>query len=197
MTLISAATTLFLILDPMGNVPIFLSVLDKVEPERRRKVLIRELLIAFVILNLFLFFGRYILSAMHISEPALSFSGGILLFLIAIRMIFPRSDKREGRSQDDEPFIVPLAVPLIAGPSAMAMVILFTTREPERMLTWFLALLLAWFASSTVLFFGEFLRRVMKPRLMVALERLMGMILTTMAIQMLLTGVENFLAALS
>lgn len=196
MTVMSAAVTLFLILDPLGNVPVFLSVLSRVAPERRRMVLVRELLIALLILSVFLFFGRYIIHGMHISEPALSLSGGIILFLIAIKMIFPVHEEQPAAQRTDEPFIVPLAVPMIAGPSAMAMVILFTTRDPGHIYRWFAALLIAWAVSSLVLFFSEFLRKVMGHRLITAVERLMGMILTTMAIQMLLSGIETFIETL-
>lgn len=183
-------------MDPLGNMPIFVSVLQEVDFRRRKLIIIREMLIALVILTLFLFFGQYILAGMHISESALRISGGIILFLIAIRMIFPRTnDSTKPEVRGEEPFIVPLAVPLVAGPSAMTTVILFATQEPGRMGTWVIALAIAWFASSLILFFADVLHRVLGRRLVAALERLMGMILTTMAIEMLLTGLHGFLSA--
>lgn len=217
MSLYTAAITLFLVLDPIGNIPIFLSVLGDLDEKRRRRVLIRETLIALLILSVFLFFGKYILIGMNISPPAVSIGGGIVLFLIALRMIFPgarrehggsgaggdgpRSSNDSGRSgtsaesssPDDEPLIVPLAVPLLAGPSAMATLILFANQNPDRLGTWFLALIIAWLAASLVLISADFLRKRLGRRALAALERLMGMILITMATEMLLTGISSFL----
>lgn len=194
MTIYTAAITLFLVLDPLGNIPLFLSVLNRIEPGRRRHVLLREMVVALAILVAFLFFGKYILHGMNISEPALSIGGGIVLFLIALRMIFPnwRAPAQAGDEVETEPFIVPLAVPMLAGPSSMATLILFSTQAPGRLLDWFIALLVAWSVSAALLYSAEALRRVLGARGLAALERLMGMILTTMAVQMLLTGIEMF-----
>lgn len=194
MTIYTAAITLFLVLDPLGNIPLFLAVLNRIEPERRRRVLLREMVVALAILVAFLFFGKYILRGMNISEPALSIGGGIVLFLIALRMIFPnwRAPVHGGEEAETEPFIVPLAVPMLAGPSSMATLILFSTQAPGRLTDWFVALLVAWSVSAALLFSAEVLRRVLGSRGLAALERLMGMILTTMAVQMLLTGIEMF-----
>lgn len=179
-------------MDPLGNIPLFLSALKSVEPRRRRRIILRESCIALGILLLFLFFGQYILEGMHISEPALAISGGIILFLIAIKMIFPVNGHEETR-QTMEPFIVPLAVPLIAGPSAMTMVMLLANQAPYDMSRWVLALISAWFISTVVLVYADFLRKILGERGLLALERLMGMILTTMAVQMFLTGFEQYL----
>lgn len=200
MSIYTAAITLFLVLDPLGNIPVFLGVLSHVDPSRRRRIIIREMVIALGILSLFLFFGKYILRGMHISQPALSIGGGIVLFLIALRMIFPGRAGTAGadatETGGDEPLIVPLAVPLIAGPSAMATLILLTTQEPDRMLDWLVALVMAWLVASAVLVSADFLRRVLGRRGLAATERLMGMILTTMSVQMLLSGIEMFVAGL-
>lgn len=195
MTIYTAAITLFLVLDPLGNIPLFLAVLNRIEPERRRRILLREMVIALAILVAFLFFGKYILHGMNISQPALSIGGGVVLFLIALRMIFPtgRGLTDPSELEDDEPLIVPLAVPLLAGPSSMATLILFSTQEPGRLFDWFIALLIAWSASAAVLFSAELLRRALGRRGLAAIERLMGMILTTMSVQMLLSGIEVFL----
>lgn len=193
MTIYTAAITLFLVLDPLGNVPVFLSVLSHIDAKRRRRIIVREMLVALVILAAFLFFGKFILAGMHISQPALSIGGGVVLFLIAIRMIFPTGSWDSAEPGDEEPLIVPLAVPLVAGPSAMATLILFATQEPDRIGEWFLALLIAWGAGSIVLVASDFLRRHLGRRALNAIERLMGMILITMAVQMLLSGVELFL----
>ena len=131
MTLYTATITLILVMDPLGNIPIFLSTLNFVNPARRKFIILRETFIAFLILTAFLFFGQYILEGMQISEPALSIAGGIILFLIAIRMIFP-SEENQQVKQHTEPFIVPLAIPFIAGPSTMAMVMLFANQAPQK-----------------------------------------------------------------
>ncbi|MCK5197767.1 MAG: YhgN family NAAT transporter [Spirochaetales bacterium] len=197
MTIYSAAIMLILVMDPFGNIPIFLSVLSHVKPEKRRKIIIRELLIALLFLTFFLFFGKYILSGMHITEPALGIAGGTILFLIAIKMIFPSSNSSfvgDKESQED-PLIVPLAVPMVAGPSAMAIVILLSTQYPDRLLTWFGALLIAWSIGFVILILSEKISRIVGRRTLTAIERLMGMILTTMSIQMLLTGIKTFIAS--
>lgn len=197
MSIYAAAITLFLVLDPLGNIPVFLGVLDHVEPGRRKTIILREMIIALVILSVFLFFGKYILQGMNISQPALSMGGGTVLFLIAIRMIFPRrAAASEAGEHEDEPLIVPLAIPLIAGPSAMATLILFSTQYPDRLIDWLIALVVAWLAASMVLISADFLRRALGRRGLAAMERLMGMILITLSVQMLLSGIEMFVAGL-
>lgn len=193
MTIYSAAITLFFVLDPLGNIPIFLSLLQDLPPRRRRLIIVREMVIALGILTLFLFFGKYILSGLHISEPALSIGGGVVLFLIAVRMIFPRAESRQETPEAEEPLLVPLAVPLVAGPSAMAMVILFATQYPTRLLSWFVALVIAWAAAAVILISADVLRKHLGRRLISAIERLMGMILVTLSVEMLLSGIERYL----
>lgn len=193
MTLYSATITLLLVMDPLGNIPLFLSVLNHVSPKKRQKIILRETFIAFVILVFFLFFGQYILQGMHISEPALEIAGGIILFLIAIRMIFPPENHENRAREKHEPFIVPLAVPLIAGPSTMTLVMLMASQEPSKTMLWFVALAIAWFITTVILVFADSLRKVLGERGLIAIERLMGMILTTMAVQMFLAGLAEFL----
>lgn len=195
MTLYSAIITLILVMDPLGNIPVFLSVLSHVTPKKRRHIIFREAVIAYFILLFFLLFGQHILRGMHISQPALAIAGGIILFLIAIRMIFPENDNKEKVQKNIEPFIVPLAIPLIAGPSTMAMVMLLASQAPYRLTTWIVALTAAWLFTTTILVFASSLSRYLGERGLIAIERLMGMILTTMAVQMFLTGFEQFLHA--
>jgi multiple antibiotic resistance protein len=184
--------TLFLVMDPLGNIPLFLVLLDNVREERRRWVLLRESLIALAALILFLYAGPYLLSLLQISRPALGISGGVVLFLIALRMIFPVPGGVFGPTPDGEPFIVPIAIPLIAGPSALATVMLFSTVSSSRW-EWTIAILLAWILSTTILLAATFLRRILRPRGLIAIERLMGMILMTVAVQMLLTEIGSVL----
>jgi multiple antibiotic resistance protein len=194
MTLYSAAITLILVMDPLGNIPLFLATLNHVAPKRRQGIILRETFIAFIVLIFFLFFGQHIMESMNISQPALSIAGGIILFLISIRMIFPHHHEDKTR-QLGEPFIVPLAIPLIAGPSTMAMVMLLGSQAPYDMSRWFVALSIAWFVTTVILVFADSLAKLLGERGLIAIERLMGMILTTMSVQMFLTGFEQFLHA--
>lgn len=194
MTIYSAAILLFLVMDPLGNIPIFLTVLKDVEAKRRKWVILRESVIAFLVLAVFLFFGHNLLKIMGITEPSLSIAGGVILFIIALKMIFPQQEGIFGAATPDrEPVIVPLAIPLLAGPSALATVLLLATRDPGRMPDWFLALFCAWLVTTIILFASGFLRHILRRRGLIAIERLMGMILTTISIQMLLTGIEQFM----
>ncbi|WP_028919727.1 YhgN family NAAT transporter [Pseudoxanthomonas suwonensis] len=193
MTVLSAALLLFLILDPLGNVPVFLSVLKPLPPHRQRVVLVRELLIALGVLMLFLWCGKYALELMHLRQESVSIAGGIVLFLIGIRMIFPRPEGLMGEIPDGEPFIVPLAIPLVAGPSGMAAVMLLGSKEPDRLGEWSLALLLAWVATAAILLASPLLYRLLGRRALSAVERLMGMLLVAISVQMLLDGLATYL----
>ena len=195
MTTVSAAILLFLILDPLGNIPVFLSLLKTLPPRRQRIVLVRELLIALAVLMLFLLAGKAILDAMHIRQESVSIAGGIVLFLIGIRMIFPTPEGILGELPDGEPFIVPMAIPLVAGPSGMAAVILMASSEPERLGDWVLALTIAWFATAVILFSATFLYKLLGQRVLTAVERLMGMLLVALSVQMFLDGIGTYLAS--
>lgn len=195
MTLASASLLLFLVIDPLGNVPFFLSALKTVDPARQRRVLVRELLIALVVLVAFLFIGAPLLELLRISGPALTTAGGVILMLIALRMIFPTAERSMHEEVAGEPFVVPLAIPYTAGPSALATELLLVSREPHRWPEWLLAVLLAWLAASLIIFFASGFRRFLGEKGLIALERLMGMVLVTVAVQMLMTGISQFLAA--
>lgn len=192
MNIYSAATTIFLVMDPFGNVPTFLSILSPVDAKRRSKIILRESLIAFVILAIFLFCGRSILESLNISTQALGIAGGIILFLIALKMIFPTKEDAGPERSIGEPFVVPLAIPLIAGPSAMAAVMLLESQAPNRVWEWFAALAVAAAVSTIILLFANTLRKILGAKGLIAMERLMGMILITLAIQMFLNGIVSF-----
>jgi len=196
MTLISAALLLFLVMDPLGNIPLFLTALKNVNPTRRLKVIIRELFIALLVMLIFLFSGQAFLSALHISEPALTTTGGVILFLIALKMIFPH-DNSSHKATEEEPFIVPLAIPYIAGPSTLATLILIMNGEPDRWLEWLAALFAAWIVSGIILMSAGPLAKILRNRGLIAIERLMGMILVAIAIQMLMDGIAKFVTQLS
>lgn len=190
MTVTSAALLLFMVMDPVGNVPLFLSALKSVEPARQSRVVIRELVIAYAILVGFLFGGQYLLNLLHVSESALTIAGGVVLFLIALRMVFPSAEKPLSETVDGEPFVVPLAIPYVAGPSTMATVLLLMSREPARWPDWLTALTAAWLAGAAILTLGSRLSRILGRKGLIALERLMGMVLVTLAVQMFLDGLR-------
>ena len=195
MTVFSAALLLFLVMDPFGNIPFFVSALKPVDRARRTRVILRELLIALAVLVTFLFTGQHILEVLGISDPALTVAGGTVLFLIAVKMVFPPSEGAGREEVSGEPFIVPLAIPYVAGPSTMAALLLIMNREPSRSMEWLLALLSAWFATGLILLLSSLFARLLGDKALIAIERLMGMLLVAIAIQMLMTGVARFIAA--
>lgn len=197
MTITAAAILLFLILDPLGNIPVFLGLLKGLSAERKRIVIARELLIALVVLLLFLWGGRYALELMHLRQESLSIAGGIILFIIGLRMIFPSPHGLMGDVPDGEPFIVPMAIPMIAGPSCMAAVMLLGSQEPGRMGDWTLALVIAWAITAVILFCATYLERWLGARVLTAIERLMGMVIVAISVQMLMDGVVSFLRVAS
>ena len=193
MTVTSAAILLFLVMDPLGNIPFFLSALKNVPAQRQTRIIVRELLIALLALVLFLFLGRYALDAMNLSASSLGVAGGVVLMLIALRMIFPTREHVHDEDLSSEPLVGPLASPAVAGPSSLALVLLMNAQDPARWPEWLLAVGAAWLATSVILLFGARLSRVMGRRGLMAMERLMGLILVTIAVQMMLTGVADFL----
>jgi len=193
----AAAATLFFVMDPLGNIPVFNSVLSRFEPRRRAQITARELVIALVIMLVLLFAGTPILDFLGSSQPSLNIAGGVLLFLIALRMIFPGRGSDRATQPEDEPFIVPLAMPMVAGPSTMAVLLLLSSTEPERVWEWCTALVIAWLAATLLLTASPFLLRVLGDRGLRAMERLMGMLLVLLATQMLLDGVREFVQSLA
>lgn len=194
--LASAFVLLFLVLDPLGNLPIVSSLLRQVDSTRRARVVARECFFAYLILLAFMFGGRQFLDVMHLSEISLSIAGGVILFMIAIRMVFKSEDSVFGESLASEPFLVPLAIPLIAGPSALATVMLMVSREPAKLGIWVGAMTAAMLVSAVLLALGERIEKLFGKRGMEAVERLMGLILTAIAVEMLLGGVKQFLLQL-
>ena len=188
---------LLLVTDPFGNVSLFVNALKSVPVERRWKVVVRECAIAFGILLLFMFFGRHFLKAMQLSEIALRIGGGVILFLIAMRMVFPQPSN--GNSDHDiagEPFIVPLAIPALAGPSALATVLLFSSHEVDEVIAHVAGLTAVALVWLVVFLCAERLQRALGPRVMTAFERLMGLILVAVAVEMLLRAFRTLAAQL-
>jgi len=192
----SAVVILFLVIDPLGNIPLFVSLLRNVAPERRAQVVAREWLIALVLLLGFVFVGEGILRLFGLTDPSLNIAGGVILFLIALGMIFRPGVGAFGALPDGEPLVVPLAVPAIAGPGAMATVIVLASRAPDRLAEWAAAVAAAMAASLVVLLFAERLARRVDKRALAAVERLFGLILTAFAVEMMLRGIAGFVAQL-
>ena len=195
--LFSAAILLLLVIDPFGNVPIVLAALANVPPARRMRIVVRECVAAYVILLAFLFGGKTFLAWLGLSETSLAIAGGIILFLIALRMVFQHPEGLFGDPPGNEPFLVPLAIPAIAGPSALATVMLMVSRDPSHRLAWVIALTVAMIVTTIVLVASNRLQRVLGERGMIAVERLMGLVLTAIAVQMLLDGLRNFVSTIT
>jgi MarC family membrane protein len=190
MTMLSAAIVLFLVMDPLGNILLFVTALRSVPVTRRKRVVVRELLIAYAVLVIFLFTGQHLLHALNISGPALTIAGGIVLFLIALRMVFPSTDNTLAENIKGEPFLVPLAIPYVAGPSTLATLLLLMSREPQRWPEWLAALSCAWLASAIILVLGGYIGDFLGRRGLLALERLMGLLLVALAVQMSIEGLR-------
>ncbi len=191
--LVAATILLVLVLDPFGNLPIVLSLLAKVPPERRARVILRESMFAFVILLAFMAGGRTFMHWLQLSDVSLTIAGGIILFLISLRMVFPSKDGIFGEVPGGEPFLVPLAVPSIAGPSALATVMLMASRDPSQLLTWVFALTIAMAIGTAILLAAPKLQQVLGTQAVIAFERLMGMLLTALSVEMLMRGVSTFI----
>ncbi len=194
--LFSATILLILVLDPFGNMPLVVSGLARVPVERRARVVLRECCFAYVILLAFMAGGRTFLRWLQLSDVSLSIAGGIILFLISLRMVFPHKDGIFGDVRDGEPYLVPLAVPAIAGPSALATVMLMASRDPAHLWTWVLALTISMVTTTLVLLAAPRLQAALGERAVSAFERLMGLVLTALAVEMLLNGVRTFAAQL-
>ena len=191
MTVLAAIFLLIIIMDPIGNVPVFLSILKNIPLERRKKIIIRELIIAFVILLFFMFIGRYLLQLLQIEQSSLGIAGGIILFIIAIRMIFPGTKPMFTHNEEAEPLVVPLAIPMLAGPSAIAAVILLMAQEPNRWIEWIFVVFVASLISGVILISSEALGSKLGNRALIAIERLMGIFLIMVSVDFILDGIKQ------
>jgi small neutral amino acid transporter SnatA (MarC family) len=193
---VSAVVLLLLVCDPFGNVPLFISALRDVPHERRRRIILRECVIAFAVLTVFVFVGQPFLDLLGLSELSLQIGGAVVLMLVAIRMVFPSPEGVYGQPPGGEPFILPLAVPALAGPSALATVLLLVSRDPQRTWTWVGAIAVAMAVSAVILAFAERLQHWLGERVTIAFERLMGLVLAAMAVELMLRGIKTFVAQL-
>lgn len=195
-SLISAFLLLLLVCDPVGNIPIFVAALDDVAPERRARIILRECFIAFLVLSVAVFLGRPFLGALGLSDVSLQIGGAVVLMLVALRMVFPTGQGIYGEQPHGEPFIVPLAVPALAGPSALATVLLFVSREPARWPEWIAAIAGVMATSALVLSFSGRLFALLGERVTSAFVRLMGLVLAAIAVELMLRGIRTFMGTL-
>lgn len=191
MSLISIAFTLFLIMDPIGNIPSYLNLVKELPPTRQHRVVIREMLIALFVMLAFNFLGEYIFSFLGISEPTVRLTSGVILFLISIKILFTARDSIRANLPTGEPYIFPLAIPLLAGPALLATIMLYARLEPS-IAVMVGAILLAWLIAVVILYFAPTIKRILTPNGLMAVERLIGMILVIMAIQRFLEGILEF-----
>ena len=191
----STAFLIFFILDPLGNVPLLLSILKNIDKQRHSKIIIREMLIGFSILIVFLFFGESFLSLFHLQTQAITIAGGIIFFVISLKMIFPNADGSDmfSTSKDDEPLVVPIAMPMIAGPAALATLLVLAKTNSQHTGELSVSMLLAWALSAVILLFSTKLYKILKSKGLKALERLMGMLLLIMSVQMFIDGIRSLL----
>ncbi len=192
-SILSSAILFMFVLDPFGNVPLVLSILKTVDTKRKRTIIIREMLFGLGILSFFFFFGKSFLSIFHLETIAVTIAGGVIFFVIALKMIFPNNDGNTTLfGVNEEPFIVPIAIPMIAGPSALATLLLMTKAYSQD-LHWelFASVVLAWFFSSCILYMSPILYKVLKQKGLNAMEKLMGMLLLMMSVQMFINGTRD------
>jgi len=192
MTIISAAIVLLLILDPFGNLVTINTLLSDLPATKRQRIILREALIAYGILVLFLFGGNPLLSFFGVESHTLRISGGVILFIIALGMVFPNRSAMP-TTLETEPFIVPIAMPLIAGPSAIAALLVMARSDPLRLGSWLGALTFAMGVSGLIMWASPWIFQRLGPRGALAVERLMGMLLIILSVQMMLDGIEQYL----
>jgi MarC family membrane protein len=192
-TIFSVAFSLFIILDAFGNIPLFLSLLKGIPRKRQTQIVIRELLIALFIIILFNYIGAWILDFLNLTQEIVQIAGGIILFLLSLRMLFPKEKAKQEQEYEKitEPFIVPLAIPLLAGPAVLAAVILYSTQYDNIVMI--SAIVISWLATLLILVLSSFLTEILKNKGLIALERLMGFIMVLIASQMFLTGLKTFM----
>ena len=193
-SIISTAIVLTFILDPFGNVPILLTILKDVDKTRHRKIIAREMIIGLLILLFFLFMGQSFLNIFHLETTSVRIAGGFIFFVISINLIFPRKNGNLFASTS-EPFIVPIALPMVAGPSALATLLVLSKQHSSELSGLTIALLIAWGITSIIMFSAPFLLKILRNKGLLALEKLMGMLLLIMAVQMLLDGIRDYVGS--
>ncbi|MBO4707220.1 MAG: NAAT family transporter [Elusimicrobiaceae bacterium] len=191
--------TLILVMDPFGNIPLFITALKRVPTERRTKVLIRELMIALFIMMLFLFAGAKMLAWLGIAKHSLGISGGIVLFIMSIKLVFNSSldEQAQINQKDEEPFLVPLAIPLIAGPASLSMLLILSAGAPSKIWYLFIAVLFASILNGLILLLSFPISNLLGKRGIIALERLTGLLMVLISVNMMMGGISEFVKSLS
>jgi multiple antibiotic resistance protein len=191
-SIISTMLLLLFVLDPFGNIPLLLSILKNATPKQRYKIIIRESLIGLMILMVFFFFGEKFLNIFHLQTESITIAGGIIFFIISLKMIFPNAHGDSiFATKEEDPLVVPIAMPLIAGPGALATILVLVQTNQEHLPSLFVSLFLAWIISGAILLFSPLFYKVLKNKGLTALERLMGMLLLIMAVQMFIDGIKG------
>lgn len=192
-TLFSLSLSLFIVMNAFGNTSFFLSLLKGIPQKRQKQIVIRELLIALFIIIVFNYIGVYLLRFLNVTQDIVQIAGGVILFLLSLKMLFPpEKQKQEAELKKiTEPFIVPLAIPLVAGPAVLAAVMLYSPQVSKLIMIG--AIFLSWFVTLIILLISAHLSEWLGERGLVAIERLMGFIMVLIAIQMFLSGLKTFM----
>ena len=195
----SYVITLILVMDPFGNIPLFITALKRVPSERRTKVLLRELMIALFIMVVFLFAGAKLLAWLGIAKHSLGVSGGIVLFIMSIKLVFNSLEDEQAHinQRDEEPFVVPLAIPLIAGPASLSMLLILSAGAPSKVAYLFIAVLAASFLNGLVLLLSFPISNILGRRGLIAVERLTGLLMVLISVNMIMGGISDFIHTLS
>ncbi len=195
LSIVSTAILLLFVLDPFGNVPLLLSILKNIDQKRHRVIILREMVIGLFILLIFLFFGERFLSIFGLETQAITIAGGIIFFVIAIKMIFPDPSGRSlfVSNAEEEPLVVPIAIPMVSGPASIATLMLLAKSHPEQTSSILISVLIAWSVTAVILLSSPRLYRLLKRRGLTAMERLMGMLLLMMAVEMFIRGIRELM----
>lgn len=190
-SLFALTTILFLIMDPMGNIASYLKLMEGIPEQRRYWILVREMSIALAAMVVFNYIGEFIFGLLGISETTIRLASGVILFIIALKILFLSEDSPRAHLPRGEPFIVPLAIPLIAGPSLLATIMLYANLESSQPLM-LGAILFATIATTLVFIAAPTLNQYLGKNGLLALEKLMGMVLVLIAVQRIAEGVQQF-----
>lgn len=194
MDIVGMAIQLYFMMDPLGNIPLVVAMIRNYPPKKQRMIILRESLFAFVVSLLFMLFGTQIMSAIDVQEESMKMTGGVILFIIGLKMSMESPSGQEEEAAQTEPFLVPIAVPFIAGPGLMAMVTVLGAEGKNTTITGaVLALVIAWVAGTLTLLLGQYISKFLGSKAMEAIQKLMGLALTAMAVNMFMVGFKSFM----
>ena len=191
MSFMTLVVLVFILLSSYAQIPVFMSLLKHHTPQKQRKIILREMSFALLILLIFIFFGPKVLDIIGIKQPILGITGGGLLIIISLNMIFPKEESPKEGLPKHEPFVVPLAMPCIAGPGTITTLMVLTDKEGFLMAS--SALVLAWIPSTLLLLAAPSIKRLLGEKGLIAIERLGGMIISLIGIQMAALGILDLI----